>query len=355
MQFRNLTVPKGNNPVSIQFLAHDSVSKAVEKFLREHVIQFKELAVPLHLPTAKFVKLHHQNYQRCYRISRHLITLIMAMTVLIFLVVVHSCWIKFPHIFPVMYKDSLDFMLLFLWKIWFCRQSCGCCSLPTPTRPFSWPKKDFFTRFHAQVRSWSKYHGLPPIGDDFIEEFLETHWVLHTAQLQYAPRYTKQLVVRLKAWLPRSCIIHHADHESWGLQIHSFLPLSLFPRNIQNLEWQRFIWTFFRHGTRCYVGGFFCVVFKVAVRVPMGNSKGCEITNWVRLPEAEETVSQGSYSNFVFQVLLCCSHASYSTNHRLHVCTALATNLWSTFCSEYLAGHTWTFHSCLRRNHFWCY
>ena len=117
MQFRNLTVPKGNKPVSIQFLAHDSFSKAVEKFLREHVIQFKELAVPLHLPTAKkIVKLHHQNYQRCYRISRHLITLIMAMAVLIFLVV-HSCWTKFPHIFAVMYKDSLDFMLLFLWTI----------------------------------------------------------------------------------------------------------------------------------------------------------------------------------------------------------------------------------------------
>ena len=71
-----------------------------------------------------------------------------------------------------------------------------------------------------------------------------------------------------------------------------------------------------------------------------GEFERMRIPNWVRLPEAEETVSQGSYSNFVFQVLLCCSHASYSTNHRLHVCTALATNLWSTFCSEYLAGHT---------------
>ena len=53
MQFRNLTVPKGNKPVSIQFLAHDSFSRAVEKFLRHHIIKFKELAVPLHLPTAK--------------------------------------------------------------------------------------------------------------------------------------------------------------------------------------------------------------------------------------------------------------------------------------------------------------
>ena len=87
--------------------------------------------------------------------------------------------------------------------------------MPTPTRLFFLTKKDFFTRFHAQVRSWSEYHGLPPIGDDFIEDFLATHWVLHTAQLQYAPRYTKQLVVRLKAWLPRSCIIHHADHEAY--------------------------------------------------------------------------------------------------------------------------------------------
>ena len=76
---------------------------------------------------------------------------------------------------------------------------------------------------------------------------------------------------------------------------------------------------------------FLCVVFKVAVQVPMGNSKGCEITSWVRLSEADETVSQGSYSNFVFQVLLCCSHASYSANHRLHVCAALATNLWPTW------------------------
>ena len=117
MQFRNLTVPKGNKPVSIQFLAHDSFSKAVGSFSESLSFNSKSWRSLYTFLLQKIVKLHHQNYQRCYRISRHLITLIMAMTVLIFLVVVHSCWIKFPHIFAVMHKDSLDFMLLFLWKI----------------------------------------------------------------------------------------------------------------------------------------------------------------------------------------------------------------------------------------------
>ena len=117
MQFRNLTVPKGNKPVSIQFLAHDSFSKAVEKFLREHVIQFQELAVPLHLPTAKIREAASPKLSAVLQNFKAFDHLDQAMTVLIFLVVVHSCWIKFPHIFAVMYKDSLDFMLLFLWKI----------------------------------------------------------------------------------------------------------------------------------------------------------------------------------------------------------------------------------------------
>ena len=263
----------------------------------------------------------------------------MAMTVLIFLVVVNSCWIKFPHIFAVMYKDSLDFMLLFLWKIWFCHQSCGCCSMPTPTRPFP----DQKGLFHSISCTSAELVKIPWTTTNrwwFHRRIFGNALGVTHSSASICSRYTKQLVVRLKAWLPRSCVIHHADHEAYKFTLFC---LAFISKEHTEQEWQRFIWTFFWHGTRCYVGGFFCVVFKVAVQVPMGNSKGCEITNWVRLPEAEETVSQGSYSNFVFQVLLCCSHASYSTNHRLHVCTAMATNLWSTFCSEYLAGHTWTF------------
>ena len=215
MQFRNLTVPKGNKPVSIQFLAHDSFSKAVEKFLREHVIQFKELAVPLHLPTAKIREAASpklsavlQNFKAFDHLDHghdgsHL-----------------SCCCPqlldkvSPHIrrdvqrqFGLHVAVSLEDLIL--------PPELRLLQYANANSTFFLTKKDFFTRFHAQVRSWSKYHGLPPIGDDFIEEFLETHWVLHTAQLQYAPRYTKQLVVRLKAWLPRSCVIHHADHEAY--------------------------------------------------------------------------------------------------------------------------------------------
>ena len=194
MQFRNLTVPKGNKPVSIQFLAHDSFSRAVEKFLRHHIIQFKELAVPLHLPIAKIreaaspklsVVLHNFKafeYLDHGHDGSHL-----------------SCCCPqllnrvSPHIrrdvqrqFGLHVAVSLEDLIL--------PPELQLLQYANANSTFFLTKKDFFTRFHAQVRSWSEYHGLPPIGDDFIEDFLETHWVLHTAQLQYAPRYTKQSV-----------------------------------------------------------------------------------------------------------------------------------------------------------------
>ena len=337
MQFRNLTVPTGNKPVSIQFLAHDSFSKAVEKFLREHVIQFKELAVPLHLPTAQIREAASpklsavlQNFKAFDHLDHghdgsHL-----------------SCCRPqlldkvSPHIrrdvqrqFGLHVAVSLEDLIL--------PPELRLLQYANANSTFFLTKKDFFTRFHAQVRSCQNtmdYHQSVMIS---LKNFwkrtgcytrLSFNMLLGTPNSWwYASRpgcpdlaLFIMLIMRLTNSLFFPLVFISKEHTEPGVT-----------KIYLNLFW---------HGTRCYVGGFFCVVFKVAVQVPMGNSKGCEITNGVRLPEAEETVSQGSYSNFVFQVLLCCSHASYSTNHRLHVCTALATNLWSTFCSEYLAGHT---------------
>ena len=94
-----------------------------------------------------FVKLHHQNYQSCYTISRRLITLIMAMTVLICLVAVQTCWIEFPHIFAV--KDfglhaaaSLEILIL--------PPELQLLQYANTNSPFSWPKRIFSLDFMHQ-------------------------------------------------------------------------------------------------------------------------------------------------------------------------------------------------------------
>ena len=51
--FRNLTKPTQNSPLTIPFLAHQSFSTDVSRWLRDHILSFKDLAIPLHLPTAK--------------------------------------------------------------------------------------------------------------------------------------------------------------------------------------------------------------------------------------------------------------------------------------------------------------
>lgn len=176
MQFRNLTE-------SIQFPASDSFSKAIEKFLREHVIQFKELAVPLDLPTAKIREAASpklsavlQNFKAFDHLDHghdgsHLSC---------------CCPQLLDKVSPHIRRDvqrQFGLHVAFFLEDLILPPDLRLLQYANANSTFSLTKKDFFTRFHAQVRSWSKYHGLPPIGDDFIEEFLETHWVLHTAQL----------------------------------------------------------------------------------------------------------------------------------------------------------------------------
>ena len=52
-KFRNLTKPPMNSPLSIPFLAHFSFNQKTSRWLRDHILRYKEVAIPLHLPTAK--------------------------------------------------------------------------------------------------------------------------------------------------------------------------------------------------------------------------------------------------------------------------------------------------------------
>ena len=51
--FRNLTKPPVNSPLSIPFLAHSTFNQLTSRWLRDQILRHKDLAIPLHLPTAK--------------------------------------------------------------------------------------------------------------------------------------------------------------------------------------------------------------------------------------------------------------------------------------------------------------
>lgn len=51
--FRNLTKLPMNSPLSIPFLAHSTFNQLTSRWLRDQILRHKDLAIPLHLPTAK--------------------------------------------------------------------------------------------------------------------------------------------------------------------------------------------------------------------------------------------------------------------------------------------------------------
>ena len=51
LQFRNATVPRANMPLSIPFLSHEDFQINVERWLRNIIVNLKDMALPLFLPT----------------------------------------------------------------------------------------------------------------------------------------------------------------------------------------------------------------------------------------------------------------------------------------------------------------
>ena len=51
LQYRNLTPPRPNIPLTVPFLAHDDFLKHTQQWLQTTIQQHKHLAIPLHLPT----------------------------------------------------------------------------------------------------------------------------------------------------------------------------------------------------------------------------------------------------------------------------------------------------------------
>ena len=60
LQYRNLTLPKPNIPLTVPFLAHSDFTKHCQQWLQTTIQQHKHLAIPLHLPTHRLREAAHK-------------------------------------------------------------------------------------------------------------------------------------------------------------------------------------------------------------------------------------------------------------------------------------------------------
>ena len=225
LQYRNLTPPKPNIPLTIPFLAHNEFTKHCEQWLLTTIQQHKHLAIPLHLPTHRLREAAH-NFKT---LRTHLHN--------------HRTWEATLQTPP----DSSDL-------------PCACSHLKTilldPATPtvdnhyiltleqlmlpphlriliaanmnstFYPSKARYFLMFQTVFAKWLRIQGLPASLTQHLEPFLQHQWKLHTAHLKHQPRFTARLLRRLQEFLGDQVVLHHADHELQQLRI--FCPRQYF-------------------------------------------------------------------------------------------------------------------------------
>ena len=216
LTFRNATVPKKNLPLAIQFLSHTNFQGDVQSWLRQVVLNNRDLAIPFFLPTSKvreaaYPKIrdllhnHRKLEQRyntldceslpccCYwlrRVARN--GSLPAMTNEH--IAVDLDQVRLPQRLAV-FQDANANSTYFLAK--------------TP----------YFHQALKQFSRWLKHHGLPPTLLQDFEAFLDHQWRLHSDHLENSPRLTFQSVKHLLQWLHSDVVIHHADHEQFRITL----------------------------------------------------------------------------------------------------------------------------------------
>ena len=213
MKFRNMTIPKLNRPATMPFLAHSDFSAQVSRFLRNHVLQYKEIAIPLHLPTSKLREAAAQTLSGFLHNYKH-----------------------YEHKHPVQDPTQLTCSCSqLIAKIKHFDPSIHCfgvhqhvavgiheLNLPSKLRIFETANASstFFPSFaqfqniwHEQLQYWTKYHGCPPFSHRDLQAELLRQWTAHTKELQTNPRFSFHNIKHLLQWLPPNVVIHHADHE----------------------------------------------------------------------------------------------------------------------------------------------
>ena len=212
-QFRNLTKPPQNSPLTIPFLAHQHFSTDVSRWLRDHILFHKEVAIPLHLPTAKLREaayptirsmLHnHRRVEQWWNLED-----VESLPCCCRWIRQHSLC-DFPeseHLAVALEELDLPPQLAIF-------KSANANST------YFYSRQPFFELFSSRVHSWTRQHGLPPFTDAEIWIFFNDHWKAHTEELRRTDRFSFQKIKHLQQWLHSSAVLHHADHEQAKLTV----------------------------------------------------------------------------------------------------------------------------------------
>ena len=221
-QFRNLTKPPQNSPLTIPFLAHQHFSTAVSRWLRDHILFYKDVAIPLHLPTAKLREaayptirsmLHnHRRVEQWWNLED-----VNSLPCCCRWIRQHSLC-EFPeseHLAVALEELDLPPQLAIF-------KSANANST------YFYSRQPYFDLFSSRVYSWTRQHGLPPFTDTEIWSFFNDQWKVHTDELRRTDRFSFQKIKHLQQWLHHSAVLHHADHEQAKLTV--FCPRLYFRR-----------------------------------------------------------------------------------------------------------------------------
>ena len=194
-------------------MAHSDFNQQTSRWLRDHILHHKELAIPLHLPTAKLREAAFPTIRRLlhnHRRAEH--------------------WWNLENIDEL--PCCCDWIRKRSQTPLTTDQHIACAfedlSMPRHLQMFQsananstyfYSQQPYYDLFFERVSLWTKQHGLPPFSDENIWEFFQQQWTLHTQELLHAPRFTFQKIKHLQQWLPKEAILHHADHEQAKLTI----------------------------------------------------------------------------------------------------------------------------------------
>ena len=223
LQYRNLSPPKPNIPLTIPFLAHEQFPKHCEQWLKTTIQHHKHLAIPLHLPTHRLREAAHKT------LRAHLRN--------------HRTWegtLSNPPTSSDLPCACAQLKTILLDPATPTIDNHYILTLEQPALPphlriflaanmnstFYPSKARYFLAFQTAFTKWLRIQGLPPSLAQHLEPFLQHQWRLHTDHLKHQPRFTARLLRQLQEFLGDQVVLHHADHELQQLRI--FCPRQYF-------------------------------------------------------------------------------------------------------------------------------
>ena len=171
LEFRNLTVPKLNKPLAIPLMAHPTFKESVQRFLRDHIWNHIDLAIPLHLPTHKIREAASPTLGPALFNFRRMETL-----------------------FDFSNPDSVPCSCFDIWKRLQRSQRppsphYECVAIAAALEQFQFPpdlqifqnansrstyfrsRTDVFKNFEERLLLWTRHHGLPPCSVALVSQF----------------------------------------------------------------------------------------------------------------------------------------------------------------------------------------